>query len=117
VLVYAANFLHEQHPALNDLLLEKAAAGCKTRIALGDPDSEAVRARGAEEHFGHGIETRCRVALPHYRPIIGVPGIEVHVHQTTLYNAGSLFDTYIGSFEAVWGPSEPAPSLVEARPQ
>jgi hypothetical protein len=37
VLVYAANFLHEQYPDLNDLLLEKAAAGCKIRIALGDP--------------------------------------------------------------------------------
>lgn len=78
VLVYAANFLHEQHPALNDLLIRKAAAGCKIRIALGDPDSEAVRARGAEEHFGHGeehfghgIETRCRVALLHYQPLIG----------------------------------------------
>ena len=31
VLVYAANFLHEQYPALNDLLREKAAAGCKVR--------------------------------------------------------------------------------------
>ena len=74
VLVYAANFLHEQYPALNDLLREKAAAGCKVRVALGDPDSEAVRARGAEERFGHGIETRCRVALMHYQPLIGVPG-------------------------------------------
>jgi hypothetical protein len=145
VLVYAANFLHEQHPALNDLLIRKAAAGCKIRIALGDPDSEAVRARGAEEHFGHGIETRCRVALLHYQPLIGVPGVEVHVHQTTLYNslyradddllvnahvwgvnaysvpvahlrrivAGSLFDTYVASFEAVWAASAPAPSASE----
>jgi hypothetical protein len=146
VLVYAANFLHEQYPGLNDLLREKAAAGCKVRVALGDPDSEAVRARGAEERFGHGIETRCRVALMHYQPLIGVPGIEIHLHRTTLYNsiyradddllvnahvwgvnaysapvthlrrlvAGSLFDTYAASFEAVWAASEPAPSLAEA---
>ena len=58
---------------------EKAAAGCKLRVALGDADSEAVRARGAEERFGHGIETRCRVALMHDQPRIGVPGIEVHL--------------------------------------
>ena len=146
VLVYAANFLHEQYPDLNDLLREKAAAGCKVHVALGDPGSEAVRARGAEERFGHGIETRCRVALMHYQPLIGVPGIEIHLHRTTLYNsiyradddllvnahvwgvnaysapvthlrrlvAGSLFDTYTASFEAVWAASEPAPSLTEA---
>jgi hypothetical protein len=42
VLVYAANFLHEQYPDLNGLLREKAAAGCKVQVALGDPDSEAV---------------------------------------------------------------------------
>jgi hypothetical protein len=87
VLVYAANFLHEQYPTLNDLLREKAATGCKVRIALGDADNEIVRARGAEECFGHGIETRCRVALMHYQPLIGVPGIDVHLHRTTLYNS------------------------------
>src|SRR5215211_1377824 len=75
--------------------------------------------------------------------LIGVPGIEIHLHRTTLYNsiyradddllinahmwgvnaysapvthlrrlvAGSLFDTYAASFEAVWAASEPAPSL------
>jgi hypothetical protein len=146
VLVYAANFLHEQHPDLNDLLREKAAGGCKVRVALGDPDSEAIRARGAEERFGHGIETRCRVALLHYQPLIGVPGIDVHQHGTTLYNSiyraddellvnahvwgvnaysapvlhlrrlasGSLFDTYVASFEAVWASSQPAPSSTKA---
>jgi hypothetical protein len=116
------------------------AARSESRLVT--PDSEAVRARGTQEHFGHGIETRCRVALMHYRPLIGVPGIEVHVHQTTLYNslyradddllvnthvwgvnaysapvthlrrvvAGSLFDTYAASFEAVWAASVLAPS-------
>jgi hypothetical protein len=139
VLVYAANFLHEQRPDLNDLLREKAAGGCKVRIALGDPASEAIRERGAEERFGHGIETRCRVALLHYQPLIGVSGVEIHQHGATLYNsiyraddelivnahvwgvnaysapvlhlrqlaAGSLFDTYVASFEAVWATSQP----------
>jgi hypothetical protein len=91
VLVYAAVFLHEQHPDLNDVLRSKAAAGCKVRVALGDPDSEPVRARGAEERFGHGIESRCRLALMHYRPLLGLP------------------DTYAASFEAVWQTSQPVP--------
>jgi len=87
ILVYAAIFLHEQHPDFNHLLATKAQSGCKIRIALGDPDSPQVRERGAEERFGHGIETRCRVALLHYRPLIGLPGIEIHLHRTTLYNS------------------------------
>lgn len=87
VLVYAAVFLHEAYPRLNDLLRERAADGCSVRIALGDPDSENVRQRGEEERFGHGIESRCRLALMHYRPLIGVPGIEVRTHTTTLYNS------------------------------
>jgi hypothetical protein len=92
VLGYAAVFLQEQHPGLNALLREKAAAGCKVRINLGDPDSETVRARGLEEEYGHGIESRCRLALMHYRPLIGVPNIEINVHGTTLYNSIYRFD-------------------------
>lgn len=140
VLAYAAVFLHEQHPGLNDLLRSRASAGCGIRVALGDPESEQVRVRGVEEQFGHGIQSRCRLALMHFRPLLDVPGIEISVHQTMLYNSiyrfddellvnthvwgvnaylapvmhlrrlpgGSLFDTYTGSFEAVWATSRPA---------
>lgn len=83
VLVYAAIFLHEAYPRLNDLLRERAAEGCTVRIALGDADSPNVQQRGKEEKFGHGIETRCRLALMHYRPLAGVPGIELRTHGGT----------------------------------
>jgi transcriptional regulator with XRE-family HTH domain len=88
ILVYAAVFLHESWPDFNDLLAGKRQAGCRVRILLGDADSPAIAARGREEKFGHGIETRCRVALLHYLPLVA-SGVEVHVHATTLYN--SLF--------------------------
>lgn len=74
-----------------------------------------------------------------YRPLVGVPGIEVRTHATTLYNsiyraddqalvnahvwgvnaysapvwhvrrsrAGSMFDTYAHSFDAVWATATP----------
>ncbi|MDI3386868.1 XRE family transcriptional regulator [Streptomyces sp. B-S-A8] len=87
VLVYAAVFLHEAYPRLNDLIRERAAEGCAVRIAIGDADSENVRQRGEEERFGHGIESRCRLALMHYRPLLGTPGIELRTHGTTLYNS------------------------------
>lgn len=87
ILVYAAMFLHEAYPGMNDLLRERAVEGCSVRIALGDPDSPNVQQRGTEEKFGHGIESRCRLALMHYRPLIGTPGIEIRTHGTTLYNS------------------------------
>jgi hypothetical protein len=46
-----------------------------------------VQARGREERFGHGIESRCRLALMHYRPLLAVPGVEIRTHATTLYNS------------------------------
>jgi hypothetical protein len=103
VLVYAAVFLHEAYPRLNDLLRERAADGCAVRIAIGDPDSANVQQRGAEERFGHGIESRCRLALMHYRPLAGVSGIEVRTHATTLYNSIYRADDQALVNAHVWG--------------
>lgn len=103
ILVYAAVFLHEQHPVLIDLLRSKAAGGCEIRIALGDPESEQVSLRGVEERFGHGIASRCRLALMHYRPLLDVPGIEVHLHRTTLYNSIYRFDDELLANAHIWG--------------
>lgn len=86
ILVYAAVFLYESLPDFNEMLAAKAAAGCRVRVLLGDADSPAIFARGQEEKYGHGIESRCRVALMHYRPLISA-GVEVHLHDTTLYNS------------------------------
>ncbi|MGW7364516.1 XRE family transcriptional regulator [Streptomyces sp. NPDC054841] len=103
VLVYAAIFLQEAYPRLNDLLRERAAEGCAVRIAVGDAESENVQARGQEERFGHGIESRCRLALMHYRPLIGVPGIEIRTHGTTLYNSLYRADDQLLVNAHVWG--------------
>ncbi|KIF75604.1 XRE family transcriptional regulator [Streptomyces sp. 150FB] len=103
VLVYAAVFLHEAYPRLNDLLRERAAEGCAVRIALGDAHSENVQQRGREEKFGHGIESRCRLALMHYRPLLGVPGIELRTHSTTLYNSLYRADDQVLVNAHVWG--------------
>ncbi|MEV7377904.1 XRE family transcriptional regulator [Streptomyces lydicus] len=103
VLVYAAVFLHEGFPRLNDLLRERAAEGCSVRIALGDAESDNVRQRGKEERFGHGIESRCRLALMHYRPLLRVPGIEIRTHGTTLYNSIYRADDQLLANAHVWG--------------
>lgn len=103
ILVYAAVFLHEAYPRLNELLTERAAEGCTVRIAIGDADSDNVQARGQEERFGHGIESRCRLALMHYRPLAGAPGIEVRTHSTTLYNSLYRVDDQQLVNAHVWG--------------
>jgi len=87
VLVYAAVFVHELWPDFNSLLRAKAKSGCRVRVLLGDPDSDAVARRGREEKYGHGIESRCRQAVMYYGPLIGLPGVEIHQHDTTLYNS------------------------------
>ncbi|MFF8827847.1 XRE family transcriptional regulator [Streptomyces sp. NPDC015131] len=104
ILVYAAVLLHEAYPRLNELLTERAAQGCTVRIAIGDADSDTVQARGGqEERFGHGIESRCRLALMHYRPLAGTPGIEVRTHATTLYNSLYRADDQQLVNAHVWG--------------
>lgn len=103
VLVYAAVFLHEAYPRLNELLAERAAAGCAVRIALGDADSPNVQQRGQEERFGHGIESRCRLALMHYRPLLGTAGVELRTHRTTLYNSIYRADEEMFVNAHVWG--------------
>ncbi|MEW2525318.1 helix-turn-helix transcriptional regulator [Streptomyces sp. NPDC047071] len=103
VLVYAAVFLHEAYPRLNDLLRERAAEGCAVRIAVGDAESVNVQARGQEERFGHGIESRCRLALMHYRPLVRTSGIEVRTHETTLYNSLYRADEQLLVNAHVWG--------------
>ncbi|MFT2019563.1 XRE family transcriptional regulator [Streptomyces sp. 796.1] len=103
ILVYAAVFLHEAYPRLNNLLQERATAGCAVRIAIGDADSANVQQRGEEEQFGHGIESRCRLALLHYQPLLGVPGIELRTHGTTLYNSIYQADDQMLVNAHVWG--------------
>jgi hypothetical protein len=92
VLAYAAVFLHEQDPGLSDLLAEKAVGGCRIRVALGDPEGMCIKTRGIDEQFGHGIASRCELALMHYLPLVGQEAVSVHLHDTTLYNSIYRFD-------------------------
>ena len=103
ILVYAAIFLHEQIPDLNEVLRERANAGCRIRVALGDPTGDRIRTRGEEEQFGLGIATRCELALMHYRVLVGHPQIHIQIHDTTLYNSIYRFDDELLVNTHVWG--------------
>lgn len=103
ILVYAAVFLHESVVGFNEMLADKARAGCTVRIAVGDTNSPNVAARGSEERFGHGIESRCELALMHYRPLDDLDDIEVRTHGTTLYNSIFAADDEMLVNTHVWG--------------
>jgi len=83
ILVYAGLFF----PETNDvsLLAERARDGCRIRLLLGDPAGAAVALRGREEGFGAGLAHRVTLSLRYFEPAFGVPGVELRLHDTTLY--------------------------------
>lgn len=112
ILVYSGLFLVER-PDFIRTLADKAAAGVTVRIAFGDPDSDAVELRGAEEGLGEGaLGARIKYRLMPYSPLQGTPGIEFRFHATTLYNSIFRFDDELIVNNHVYGaPGAHAPAL------
>ncbi len=73
VLVYAGLFLPDGHPDLSKVLISRAEQGTAVRLALGDPDSDAVRLRGEEEGIGEGMAARVRLSLAYLHEVLGHP--------------------------------------------
>jgi hypothetical protein len=92
IFVYAGQFLIDAHPDLPGLLTQKARSGTRVRLLLGDPDCEAVRRRGEEEGIGADLAARIRLSLAGVRPALSAPGVEVRLHDSTLYCSTYRFD-------------------------
>lgn len=92
LLGYAMQFLPEQHSRLESLLQEKAANGCKIRIALADPTSAVVQMRDEEEQLDGTLPARIRTTLYHFRGLHNLTGIEIRYHSTVMYNSVFRFD-------------------------
>jgi transcriptional regulator with XRE-family HTH domain len=103
VLTYASLFLPEDNPDSVGLLKHKAAGGMPIRMALGDPDSPEIALRGREERMPEGIPGRVRMALAYYSPLVGAPGVEFHLHRTTLYNSIFRFDDQMLINQHIYG--------------
>lgn len=111
ILVYSASFLAEDVSVLT-LLREKAEAGVRVRIALGDPDGEHIASRGAEERIGVGMSARIRTALVGLQPLADEPGIELRLHDTVLYNSTYRADDEMLINSHIYGrPAAQAPVL------
>ncbi|MQM25250.1 XRE family transcriptional regulator [Glycomyces albidus] len=110
ILVYSGLFLPEHDPGLIEALQQKAAAGTRITILLGDPDSEAVAVRGREEGIGDALAAKVRNVLSFYEKLRGTEGVFVGYHSTTLYNSIYRYDdemlvnTHVYGFPAAHAP-------------
>jgi transcriptional regulator with XRE-family HTH domain len=86
VLVYSGLFLSGD-PGVQKIFKDRASAGVRVRIVLGDPDSPVVAQRGEDEGVGDAQAAKIRNALALYRPLRGVDGVEFRFHRTVLYNS------------------------------
>ncbi len=139
VLAFAGLFLTEDHPGWVPLLGERAEAGARLRLLLGDPAGTQLAARDLENKIGGGVAGRVTAVLSYYQPLAGAG--EMRLHDTPLYNSiyrfddemlvnthvygllaayspvmhlrrvdGAYFNTYLESFERVWASARPAGS-------
>ncbi|WP_067186069.1 helix-turn-helix domain-containing protein [Microtetraspora niveoalba] len=111
VLVYSGLFLADDAGIMR-MFSEKAGAGVRVRILLGDPDCAEVAQRGADEGIDDGMAARIRNALVLYRPILGLAGVEIRLHRTVLYN--SIYrgdDQFLVNTHAYGTPAGNAPVL------
>lgn len=85
ILAISANYLWETVDGLLATLSARAAEGVQVRILLADPDGEALAIRGEEEGMGRLIRARAQLAWAALEPLAGTTGIELLMHDTTLY--------------------------------
>lgn len=83
VLVYSGGFLVES-VGLVDAAARLSAGGGRVRVLLGDPAAEQVVRRGADEGLP-SLPARCASSAEYLAPVLGLPGVELRVHETPLY--------------------------------
>jgi transcriptional regulator with XRE-family HTH domain len=109
ILVYSGLFLAEDNGAQR-ILADKARAGVRVRLLLGDPDSPQVAQRGADEGIDDAMPAKVRSVIALYKPLRAVKGIEFRLHSTVLYNSIYRVDDTVLVNTHVYGvPASNAP--------
>ena len=85
-LVYSGMFMAEDI-GVHRLLAERARAGARVRILLGDPDSRNVAERGQAEGIDEGMAAKVRNSIVLFRPLLAEPNVQIRLHGTMLYNS------------------------------
>lgn len=92
VLVYAGTFLHDSIPGFVEALGNRAAAGVRVRVLIGDPESQAVALRGHEEGIGDSMAARCSLSLRYFGRVAR-QGVQLRCHSAILYASVFRFDS------------------------
>jgi transcriptional regulator with XRE-family HTH domain len=109
VLVYSGLALAED-TGVQKILAERARAGVRVRILLGDPDSPQVAERGRDEGVDDAMAARIRNVLVLYRGLRATQGVEFRFHRTVLYNSIYLGDDHLLVNTHIYGmPASRAP--------
>jgi transcriptional regulator with XRE-family HTH domain len=85
-LAYSGMFMAEDMD-LHRLFAERARAGARVRILLGDPDSPNVAERRASEGIDEGMTAKVRNSIVLFRPLLAADNVEIRLHGTVLYNS------------------------------
>jgi hypothetical protein len=112
ILIYAGLFLTDGTPDIAKRLVRKGESGVRVRVLLGDPESNAVAARGVEEGAFGGVAARIRLSLTHLQDALDRPGVHINLHGTTLYNSIFRFDdTLLVNVHAYGAPAAQSPVI------
>jgi hypothetical protein len=86
IAAYSGLFLVED-AVIQRTLRDQARAGVRVRIALGDPAGRHVAQRGSDEGINDTMAARIHNALALCRRLARTPGVQLRLHDTTLYNS------------------------------
>jgi hypothetical protein len=86
ILAYSCYFLAEDS-GLRQVIADRAEAGVRVRLLLGDPRSPYVLDRGRSEGIGDTMPAKVRSAIAMFRPLQQVQNVEIRLHGTILYNS------------------------------
>lgn len=114
ILVYSGLFLAEDS-GVTKLLTEKARAGVRVRIVLGDPDSREVAHRGEEEGIGDSMAARVRNALALLANVAEVESLGLRLHKTILYNSIYRADSELFVNPHIYGVAAPSAPVLHLR--
>jgi transcriptional regulator with XRE-family HTH domain len=79
---YTNYFFWTERPHFSETLRDKAEAGVRVRILLGNPDGEVTRRRERIENAPLTLNTRIHITLDELATLGPVPGIEVRYSDT-----------------------------------
>lgn len=112
VLVFSGTFYAQTQPRVGRMLADAAQRGVTIRLCFGDPDSEAVATRDAEECLNGTLAAKIRSSLTYYRGLAALGDCDVRLHGCTLYASLFRYDEEIIVNPRAWGePASANPAL------